>query len=72
MYIKIKVFAEQKQDKLVEKSKDSFDVYVKEAREDGHANKKVLEILKKHFKVYNDIRIVNGHHSPSKIISLEK
>ncbi len=70
MLIKIKVFAGQRANKIIEKSKDSFEVYVKEERENGQANEKVLEILRKKFKEYNRIRIVSGHHSPSKIINL--
>ncbi len=72
MYIKIKVFTGEKKEKVLEISKDSFEIYVKEERENGEANEKVLKILRKKFKEYNKIRIVSGHHSPSKIINLEK
>lgn len=81
-YIKIKVITEAKKEKIIKKGKDSFEIHIKESAERNMANKKVLELIKKYFKtcsnddssrqVYNgDVRIVNGHHSPSKIISLD-
>ena len=72
MYIKLKVKTEAKHEKFVKKTKDHFDVAVKEPAERGLANKRVIELVRKYYKVYNgDIRIVSGHHSPSKIISLD-
>lgn len=73
MYIKIKVNASAKQEKIVQKTKDHFEISVKEPAERNLANKKIIELVRSHFKVYNgDVRIVSGHHSPSKIISLDK
>lgn len=72
MLIKIKVFTGAKKEKIVKKSDDSFDIHVKEPAERNLANKKILELVRKYFKVYNSIvKIVKGHHSPSKIINLE-
>ncbi len=71
MYIKVKVTVEAKKEKFVKKTKDHFDVFVKEPAERNLANKKVVELVRNYFKVYNgEIRIVSGHHSPSKIISI--
>jgi len=73
MYIKLKVTTGAKAEKFIKKSEDHFDVSVKEPRERGLANKKVIELVREHFQVYNaDVRIVSGHHSPSKIISINK
>ena len=71
MYIKLKVEAGAKSEKFVKKSKDHFDFAVREPAERGLANKRILELVRKYFKVYNDVRMVSGHHSPSKIISLD-
>ena len=71
MYIKAKVIAEAKKDSIIEKSKDNFVVSVKEPKERGLANKKVLELLRKYKKAKGNMRIVSGHHSEHKIISLE-
>ncbi len=73
MYIKVKVKAGAKAEKFTKKSEDHFDISVKEPAERGLANKRVVELVREYFKVYNgDIRIVSGHHSPGKIISLDK
>jgi len=73
MYIKLKVKAGAKEEKFIKKSHDHFDVSVKELAERGLANKRVVELVREYFKVYNgDVRIVSGHHSPGKIISLDK
>lgn len=72
MYIKVKVITEARKEKIVKKTKDHFDISVKEPAERNMANKRVLELVRDYFKVYNgDVRIVSGHHSPSKIISLD-
>lgn len=72
MYIKVKVTTEAGTEKFVKKTKDHFDVKVKEPAERNLANKRVIELVRDYFKVYNgDVRIVSGHHSPSKIISLD-
>lgn len=71
MYIKVKVTTGAKREKFVKKTKDHFEVSVKEIPERNMANRKVLELVRHYFKVYNgDVRIVSGHHSPSKIISI--
>jgi hypothetical protein len=73
VYIKVKVKTNAKKEKIVKKSEDHFDISVKEPAERNLANKKVLELVRNYFKVYNGkVRIVSGHHSPSKIISLDK
>jgi uncharacterized protein (TIGR00251 family) len=72
MHIKVKVIAGAKREKLIKKSKDALEVHVREPAEDGMANKKALELLRKEFAGYNEIKIIHGHHSPNKIISIEK
>lgn len=73
MYIKVKVTAGAKKEKIIEKTSDHFNISVKEPAERNLANKRVIELLRDYYKVYNgDVRIVSGHHSPSKIISLDK
>ncbi len=73
MYIKLRVKVDAKTEKFIKKSEDHFDVFVKEPAERGLANKRVIELVREYFKVYNsDIRIVSGHHSPGKIISINK
>jgi uncharacterized protein YggU (UPF0235/DUF167 family) len=71
MYIKVKVKTEAKKESF-EKSKkdDEYLISVKEEARNGWANERVLEILKKELKT-NNIRLISGHTSPSKIFSIE-
>ena len=72
MFIKVKVTTNAKKEKIIKKSEDHFDISVKEPAERNLANKRVIKLVRDYFKVYNrEVRIVSGHHSPSKIISLD-
>jgi uncharacterized protein YggU (UPF0235/DUF167 family) len=73
MYIHTKVTAGAGKESFKIKSKDHFEIYVKEKAEGNRANTRVLEILASHFKVtINKVRIVNGHHHPSKLLIIEE
>lgn len=72
MYIKVKVMTGAKKVKILKKSEDHFEISVKEPAERNMANKKILELVREYFKVYNNIKIISGHRAPCKIISLEK
>lgn len=69
MYLKIKVIAHAREEKVENLKEDEWRVWVKEPAENNHANNRVLEIVR---KVYpnTSVRIVSGHHSPSKIVSI--
>lgn len=72
MYIKVKVFPNSKKQEIQKKSENSFIVYVKEPAERNLANKKVCQVIAEQFKIPEKlVRIINGHHSPSKLISLK-
>lgn len=72
MYIHVKVTAGARKESFVKKSKDHFNVSVKEKAEHNMANTRVLELVAEHFKVSrNKVRIVNGHHHPSKLLVME-
>jgi len=72
MYIKIKAKAGSKKEFVKKISEDTFEVEVKAPAERGLANKRILELVRGFFKVYNvkEVRLVSGHHSPHKIISV--
>ena len=70
MYIKVKVITKAKKEKLEQKSKDHFVISVKEPAEANLANKRVVAIIKD-FLGFKNVKIVSGHHSPSKILSVE-
>lgn len=70
MYIKIRAVTNAKKEKIEEIEPDFLRIWVKEPAERNLANKRILELVKERFPEYNgDIRIISGHHSPSKILS---
>jgi uncharacterized protein YggU (UPF0235/DUF167 family) len=69
MYIKVRVIAGAKKEILKQKSPDHFEVSVNEPAEQNRANRRVLSLFENHFGI-KGIRIINGHHSPSKILSI--
>jgi uncharacterized protein len=71
-YIHVKVKAGMSRESFKEKSKDHFEISVKEKAENNNANSRVLEIISEYFKVpKSKVRIVNGHRHPSKLIVIE-
>lgn len=73
MYIHIKVQVGMKKERWFKKSEDHFEVDVRQKAERNMANNKVRDLTAEHFNVaINKVRIVNGHHSPSKLLFIEK
>ena len=73
MLIKVKVFPDSKKAKLVEKSADSLEVYVKEEPERGMATKAVFKALERYFKITNGtIKLIKGARSRNKIFEIKK
>lgn len=75
MFIHIKVKPNSKKEVFKKIDDNHFEISVKEKAERNLANKRVLELLKKYItenikKDVKQIRIVNGHHSPSKLVSI--
>jgi uncharacterized protein YggU (UPF0235/DUF167 family) len=71
MYIKVRVEAGAKKEKITQKNKDTFLVSVKEKALRNLANKRVCEVMSEKLGVtLKNIRIVSGHQSPSKILSI--
>lgn len=70
MYIKVKVIAGAKIEKVEKKSDDHYNISVKEVAKNNKANKRTVDIFR---SLYPNliVRIVSGHHSPSKILSLD-
>jgi len=71
MFIKVRVIAGSRKEKLDKKSNDHFIISVKEPAERNLANNRICEIIALNFSVSrNAVRIINGHQSPSKILSV--
>ncbi|MFQ5661628.1 MAG: DUF167 domain-containing protein [Candidatus Paceibacteria bacterium] len=73
MYIKVKVTPDAKKEKLEQKQEDLFELSVREKAKQNMANERVRELIARHFGIIKtDVRIISGHRSPSKIISIDK
>ena len=71
MYIKVKVVAGAKKEQVVKNSPNSYSISVREPAERNLANGRVIELVALEMGIpKGKIRIVSGHHSPSKILSV--
>lgn len=71
MYFKVKTFPGSKNVKVVKKSDDSFDIFVKEKAERGLANRAVVLTLSAYFKVpAGRVRLIRGAKSRKKIFEI--
>lgn len=71
MFIKVRVIAGAKKEIIQKKTENSFILSVKEKAERNMANKRVCEIIADELSVpIKKVRIINGHQSPGKIISI--
>ncbi len=71
MYLKIKVRAKSKKELVEELSFDTYGVSVREPAERNLANKRVRELIAARFGLsVGQVKIISGHQSPHKILSL--
>jgi uncharacterized protein YggU (UPF0235/DUF167 family) len=71
MYIHVKVTTGVKKEVFKIKNDDHFEISVREKAERNLANTRVIELVALHFNIpISHIRIINGHHSPSKLLSI--
>lgn len=70
MYIHVKAQVGANKESVENISADHYEISVKEPAKQNLANKRIIEIIQ---KLYPDslVRIVNGHHSRSKLLSIE-
>ena len=71
MYIKVKVHADEKKEQIIQKSPDTFEVWVKAPAREGRANIAVIKLLAttlgKEAKLF---RLIKGATSPAKIFEI--
>ncbi len=73
MYIKVRATPNSKKETVERVSEDHFKISVKEKAERNMANGRILDIIAKYFDVpVSAVKIINGHHSPSKMLSVRK
>lgn len=71
MYIKVRVTPHAKKETFKKKSEDHFEISVREKAKQNMANRKVVEVVARELRVPKEkIKIISGHHSPSKILSV--
>ncbi len=71
MFIKVRVKAEAKKEELKKISDILYAISVKQPAERNLANARVCEIMASVLAVdIKAVRIISGHHSPSKILSI--
>ena len=67
-YLKVKVHADEKKNKLVQKAPDTFEIWVKAPAQEGRANEAVRALLAEHLKIAeNKLSLIKGATSPAKI-----
>lgn len=72
MYIKAQVVAGSRKESFVEEGHARFLIAVREKAAANAANKRVVALIAEHLGVpVKAVRIVNGHHSPSKILDVD-
>jgi uncharacterized protein YggU (UPF0235/DUF167 family) len=72
MYIKIKVTAGARKEKLIQISEDHFEISVREKAERNRANARVREMIAEFFSVpIGKTKIISGAHSPGKIFNVD-
>lgn len=72
MYIKVRVKAGSKKEEVVISKQESFSIFVKEPATRNLANKRARELIANHYSLpIGKVRIVNGHHSPSKLFVVD-
>ncbi len=72
MYVKVKTTPGTKKESFVKESETVFKISVKEPAKRNLANKRIIELVAKHFKVLEGkVRIISGHHHPSKLLYVE-
>ncbi len=71
MYIKVRVKTGQKKESVLEKTKTSFSISVKEKAERNAANARVVRIVAERLGIpAKKVRIISGHRAPSKLLSV--
>jgi uncharacterized protein YggU (UPF0235/DUF167 family) len=71
MYIHVKVKAGAKKESFEKLKDDHFAAAVRQKAERNRANVRVVELVAEHFGVSaKSVRIVSGHHSPSKLLAV--
>jgi uncharacterized protein (TIGR00251 family) len=70
MFLKVLVYPESREDKVVMIGEDACEVYVRAGAHNGHANRVASALLSKHFGA--GVRLVSGGTRRNKIFKIGK
>ena len=71
MLIKVKVNVLSKEDKVIKKSEDNFEVFVKVDAQRNMANKRIIELLAEYFNLPQyGIKMIKGFKESNKIFNI--
>ena len=71
MLIRVRAFPDAREDKVIKKTQDSFDVFVKEKPVAGLANKAIKELLAEYLKIpESKVRLIRGFKQGNKIFEI--
>ena len=71
MYIKIRVIPSSKREVINRIDEENYEIKVKQEPKNNAVNKRLIEIMRDIYKQAKIVRIISGHRSPSKIISID-
>ncbi len=72
MYIKVRVVPNAKREQIKRVNDQTFELTIKEPAERNLANNRIKELLANEYKIkVNQVRLVSGHHSGSKIFDVK-
>lgn len=74
MYVRVNAYPESRKERFVAvKGKDhTFDAFVKEPAERNMANVRIRLLLAENYNVpLGKVRMITGHHSPTKIFTID-
>lgn len=73
MYLKIRVNPDSKKESVERKNKETLVVSVKVPAKRNLANERALELISQELNIpKKEIRIISGHHSRSKLLSIKE
>lgn len=71
MYVKVRVYPDNKKEVVEKLSEGHYEIRVKEPAERNLANNRIRALIGREYGVSeNQVRIVTGHHSPVKILDV--
>lgn len=72
MFVRVKIFPNAGKRKIIQKSKNVFEIKIKQSPVMGRANREALKILSQFFKISEtNIKLIKGFKTRNKIFSVK-